>query len=268
VRGVVSREEGGFRVVLEVNDAQRRSSRSLSADDCADLTEAAALAIALAVQAQEARPDPAGATQAPAETSPVLGAARHAGPGPAEQSLAEQQERGRSTGRAGLAWSLGVEAVLDTGALPAVAPGVGVAGRASFGAPSIEIHGAVFPLQSLDVSQREQVEFGLMLVGARGCYRFFGSAPSAAACVGFEAGSFEASGDALLGSRRWRDIWLAPSAGVEGRQPLAAGWQLVLRGEAVMPLLRKQYVVNENDSVHAPAGVDLRLSLGLSVGTD
>jgi hypothetical protein len=254
VRGVVSKDASGYRVVLEVAEAQRRSSREFSSDNCADLTEAAALAIALAVHAEERA-----AAAAPIE-SPTLGTEVVPPPGdvgaPAPEGL-----------QAKVRWSAGAEGVLDTGALPAVAPGVSILGRAQLARWSVDVHGSLLPMQRLDVGS-DQVEFGLQLLGLRACDWFVERSTRVAVCAAFEAGRLSASGGTLSPPRQLDDVWLAPGVALEAGQHLGSGWQLLVRGEALAPLLRKQYIVNENARVHAPSSVDLRFSLGLLVGTD
>jgi hypothetical protein len=256
VRGVVSKEAAGYRVVLEVAEAERRSSRAFSAQDCADLMEAAALAIALTVHAEEPAAA-ASATEVP-RSREVSSTAADVG-SPALGSAASEP---------GVRWSAGAEGVLDTGALPAVAPGVSVLGRARLEALSLDVHATLFPKQRLGVGQSDRVEFDLLLIGLRACDRLFDRNMSAAACAGFEAGQLNASGGTLSPARQLHDLWLAPALALEAGQRLGSSWQLSLRGEALAPLRRKQYIINENERVHAPSSVDLRLSLGLRIGAD
>jgi len=257
VRAVVSKEAAGYRVVLEVAEAERRSSRAFSAQDCADLMEAAALAIALTVHAEEPAAGTS-ATELPAPRAEVSSAAADVG----------ASTLGRGESEPGVRWSAGAEGVLDTGALPAVAPGVSVLGRGRLEALSLDLHAALFPKQRLGVGSSDRVEFDLLLIGLRACDRFFDRNMSAAACAGFEAGQLNASGGTLSPARQLHDLWLAPALALEAGQRLGSTWQIALRGEALSPLRRKQYIINENERVHAPSSVDLRLSLGLAIGTD
>jgi hypothetical protein len=254
VRGVVARAGLDLRLTLELTEEGQRSSRMIVAQDCADLLEAAALAITLAAHGE---PDPLATGAVP--------------PG-AEHSAAEPTTRPsavdalEATADPDLGGSVGAEAVLDFGALPSPAPGVAVEASAHLGAWALGIGGTFLPTQRLGVGRSEHVEFGLLLAGLHACRKLLSGAWSISACVGFEAGQLSARGPEPAAARQVEDLWLAPGAGVGVSRELLGDLQLRLRAEPVMPLLRKQYAVNETEGVHAPAAIDLRLFVGLTIG--
>jgi hypothetical protein len=257
VRGVVVGAEAGLRLTLEVVDSGRRSSRVLVADDCSDLFEAAALAIALAVHGESAGAEPPGAVM------PEAGAMQ--GPFADASSMGEGAEVQRAMLEAApsLSWSAGAEAVIDFGALPALAPGLALDARAHWRSYSLGVYASLLPEQRLVVRGGNYIDFGLMVAGLRACRALLGGASSLDACLGFEVGRFTAFGPQLDASRQIEDLWLAPAGAVEFRQSIWGPLGLRVRSEALLPLLRKQYAVNETDAVHAPSGVDVRLFAGV-----
>jgi hypothetical protein len=257
VRGVVVGEAVGLRLTLEIVEAGRRSSRVLVADDCNDLFEAAALAIALAVHGEGAAVGPSSTVRAEANAPRGLADAGRRG----EQ--AEVQPAMPETAPS-LSWSAGAEVVIDFGALPAPAPGLAVDSRLHLGPWALGVHASLLPEQRLLVRGANYVNFGLMAGGFRGCRALLGGASGVDACLGFEAGRFTAFGPELDASRQIDDLWLAPGAAIEVRQSMWGDLQLRVRAESLVPLLRKQYAVNRTDAVHAPSGVDLRLFAGLT----
>lgn len=254
VRGVVARAGLELRLTLEIAEEGRRSARVFVAQDCADLLEAAALAIALAAHGE---PAPEERSAVPAEVE------RPAAERVATPSVVDGLE---PTAEADLRGSVGAEAVLDFGALPSPAPGLAVEARAHFGAWALGIGGAFLPKQRLGVGSSEYVEFGLLVAGLHACRTLLSGPWSLDACVGFEAGQLSARGPEPAPARQVDDLWLAPGAGLGASRRLLGDLQLRLRVEAVMPLLRKQYAVNETEAVHAPAAIDPRLFLGLAIG--
>lgn len=259
VRGVVVRAEAGLRLTLEVVDSGRRSSRVLLADDCTDLFEVAALAIALAVHGQNVSAEPPGdvTSQASAMPAPFADASQMGEEAEAERSIPEAAHR--------LRWSAGAEAVIDFGALPALAPGLTVDSRVHWGPWALGVYASLLPEQRRVVGGGSHVDFGLMVAGLRACHALLGGGSSLDACVGFEAGRFTAFGSELDASRQIEDLWLAPGGAIEFRQSMWRALRLSVRAESLFPLLRKQYAVNETDAVHAPSRVDLRLFVGLTL---
>jgi hypothetical protein len=252
VQADVEPQPGGYRLTLSVHDGERVSERVFEAARCAELVEAAAVAITLALQAPAVEIPPPPASEPP-RVSPPPPAARDEAPPP------EPSPAGTS-----LRWSLGAAGVLDVGALPSPALGVAISGRVALGAWSLGPYGVVLAPQQEAVGPGEQVEFGLFVAGLRGCYGALSGSLELSGCAAFEAGRFQAQGVALSPGRDVQDTWLAPSAGLGGGWHIAPGVRFDLGLDAIAPLGRKQYSVNRSEYVHAPSALSGRLSLGLS----
>jgi hypothetical protein len=253
VRGVVTRAGLELRLTLELSENGRRSSRVFVAQDCADLLEAAALAISLAAHGEPA----------PLESGAVAPETEQAAEPTTSPSMRDELD---ATAEPDLSASVGAEAVLDFGALPSPAPGVALDARVHFGAWALGVGASFLPRQRLGVGGAEYVEFGLLVAGLHACRALLSGPWGIDACVGFEAGQLSARGPEPAPARQVKDLWLAPAAGVGVSRELLGDLQLRLRAEPVMPLLRKQYAVNETEAVHAPAAIDLRLFVGLAIG--
>jgi hypothetical protein len=263
VRGTIVPEPTGYRLTLEVSDSGRRSLRSIHAEHCEDLANAAALAIALAVHAGPGASDagPAaeaagvslepGAAAPPAEPAPLDRGDRRGGSAPGELST--------------VSWSAGAHALLDVGALPDPALGLSIVARARLASFELDVHGALLPTQSLPVGDGESIDLGLMAAGLRGCLRVLERSFVAAACFGGEAGRFTARGVGLTPQREASDVWLAVGPALLARTSFVGPLQLEFLAEPLLPLLEKRYAVNEIDVVHTPSVVDVRLQLGLII---
>jgi len=268
VRGVVVAERPAptprYRLTLEVVAGERRSSRTFEAERCDDLARTAALAISLAVHSSAAE------SGAAAGMAALDGAALPAPTGaPAPGTDGDSGRDGRE-GRAGAErpvwWSAGVNAVVDFGALPEPAAGVGLAARAGLGAWELAVHALLLPDQQRAVGAGDSVELGLMAAGLRACWHVLDRALVAGACLGAEAGRFTAVGVGLQPGREVHDPWLALGPSLLARTAFEGPLQLEFLAEPLLPLARKQYAVNGTEVVHTPSLVDVRLQLGLVIG--
>jgi hypothetical protein len=71
----------------------------------------------------------------------------------------------------------------------------------------------------------------------------------------------------LSPGREVHDPWLALGPALLARTTFAGPLQLEFLGEPLLALARKQYAVNATDVVHSPAVVDVRLQVGLIIGS-
>lgn len=262
VRGAIVPLGNGQRLHLDIEEGGRRSSRVISGDDCDELVDAAVLAIALALQGN--------GTAATLDAAPPSAASEQAGaPALDDGRLATPESAPRgAAGASGLRVSGAVEAVLDLTALPEPAPGLAIAVRGELERWGLSAYGAWLPAQRHRVRADEFVDFELITGGVRACHDLFEGVVRGDACALMEVGRLAASSADLDSSRDVANLWLATGAAFEVRKRVLQGLEVQLRAEPLVPLLRKQYAVNEGERVHAPAPLDARLSIGLGITTE
>jgi hypothetical protein len=269
VRGVIEKRPLDWLLRLELTDAGQRRTRFISAERCADLADAAALAIQLAVTSG-ARPatdpsapaaDPASATESPsAASSPHPDTAEDARQDPLEPS-ASTRKRSEQSG-----WTAAVSAafVVDLNSLSQASPGASLAGHARWDRLELGLYGLWLAPARVPVSGGEAVDFSLIAAGPRGCYQLFRGALDGQLCATFEVGRFGANGSGLSRDERsFRQWWLAPGVGFELMAPLSHLLVAEAGVEALRPLVRHDYGVNATELVYTAPELGARLHLGL-----
>jgi hypothetical protein len=279
IRGRVSRGSTGWQLELRFAARARTQTRRFEARDCADLGELAALTLALALD-----PDSQGwqslERQGLADTgfehstdadAGDVGAAPLSTPTPSSDPLVSRntapEDEAPALGPAvnGAAsrthLEIGAGGVLDPTTLGAASFGASVWADASRGRWSAGAYGDWLPFGSVGVASRD-VTFALAVAGLRACYA---SSPGLRWCPELEVGVLSASGSELEDGRSVRDLWLAPGGSAELTVPAAGALSLVARISLVAPLLRGRYLVNEDEPLHQPPALALRLTLGVSL---
>jgi hypothetical protein len=279
VEGRVSESQGGWTLHLRLVDALGPRERELRAEHCTDLAEAAAVAITLAFEAARSREaelakgaGTSGAASDDAASDEAAGnhaadddaadddaASEPASPPdpPAPADAAPVDEHPAETGPR---YGLGVELVVDVGTLPVTAPGVSLFGALRWSELQLAIYALWLPGADKAVAPEQSVEFSLASGGVTAGYALGHGWVDTVVCAGIEAGSVSARGAGLVNSRSVHDLWLAPHAGLELSAHPGGGFAVFVRGEAVIPLLRQSYAVN--DIVAGSASVDTIASVG------
>jgi hypothetical protein len=282
VEGRVHESPGGWTLQLRLIDALGPRERQLRAERCADLAEAAAVAITLAFESARSREaELASESAASADTQAGSGAsdAPSSDPPPhdttSDEPAAQLPEPPAATDIArpdagnparGPAPALGAELVVDLGTLPVAAPGVTVFGALRWSELELAAYGLWLPGADKAVGPAQSVSFSLVSGGLRAGYAIGHGWVDTALCAGIEAGRVAAKGAGLSNARSVHDLWLAAHAGLQlSAQPTTA-LALFIRGEALVPLLRQSYAVN--DAATLDAEVDTIASIGarLSAG--
>jgi len=259
VRGRVSPRSGMWLLDLDFVRPSGVSRRRVESGRCADLAQAAAVAIVLAHRADEA----SGASWT--ETEPMPGGFPPSGPpasAPVEpaEPIAALEPNERASGEP-LALALGARGVLDPTTLGEAALGVALGLDVELGPWSLGVSGVLFPAVETSVAPGQAIALGLTAAGARGCRRWV---PGLRTCIGMELGQLRAASVALEQPSSARDPWLTPSASLElWSQPLAA---LAITADAALlaPLVRGEYRVDERE-VHRVPALAVRAGLGLRV---
>jgi len=247
VRGVVLKQPGGFVLTLQFFEARAQSSRSIEARDCSDLQGAAAVAIALALGNQL--------------------------PSPPQATIEAGREPASDAGEApplarGVGWSWALGGLFDLGSVAHPSFGLGATARVRLAALELGLSGLWIPESQREVRPGESVRFGLVAAGPVACWRWQ-VLLEPAACASVEVGQLSADGAGLSQNQhRFSPWWLAPSLAVELRQRLAGLWGLQLRAEALRPLSRQRYTVNDSESVYESPEAVLRLYMGVSGALD
>ncbi|WP_437895781.1 hypothetical protein [Sorangium sp. So ce124] len=290
-RAVVSRNErGSWDLRLTTTLGETTRSRELHGETCAELADAAALIIALAIDPDAASrgtptaaPDTAAAPGDSSGADPDAGADPGAGVAPevdaspdaptAAEAPAASPPPGASAAPAQrpsrpleLRGALRVSGVLDTASLPAVAPGAGIAAGVLIGAVRVELSGTYFGAQQAFVERPTMGgDVQLTTGGLRLCYAMRYRSIELGPCAGIEVGVMSAAsfGAASPGSNR--ALWVAPHPGALATFTLSDRLRVPLTIDVPFPVTRDRFVLVGIGAVHRSAAATLRASLGVEV---
>ena len=264
VRGDIERSGTQWVLSLDVQVGTARRVRRLSSESCDDLGKAAAVALGLLIRPLSESDENASEPH-PAEEKPTLEPAAAAAPKRVDEAHELDAAPAPERESTPLAWQLGADAVLDSSALAGPALGVSVHSQMRLAAWGFGAYGLLLPARRRDVAGGS-VEFEQWALGLRACHALWSGAWRVDGCVGGELGRFEGRGSGLNRTRNAvSDPWLGSSVG------LHLGWQLLPhaallgRIEAVVPLLRENYVINGDDEVHATPALTGRAAVGLEL---
>jgi hypothetical protein len=264
VEGRVSQTRDGWALHLTLIGAFGKRERQLASPHCADLAEAAAVAISLAFEAARAheRSEPPAAVEPTLAAPPSVEPPRPTSPAPDSSASAPPAAPEPST--APEPW-FGAELWLDGHALPSAAAGASLVAALRVQDLRLGAFAGWLPGVERPVGPGQSVRFSLLLGGVRACYTLGHGVVDTALCAGFEAGRLSARGTGLLSARSAADLWLAPQLGLELASALSSQLALLLRADAIVPLLRQGYAINETDDVHHVASLGVRAAFGLLV---
>lgn len=270
VRAYVEKRGSEWELVLDLDDGERKRSRIIDAPECVDLVEAARVAIALAVDGEREAGAGLGANAHGLEGAPSEAAA----PSPATSSVAPDAPLGplpdapASEASPRATYGLHATALVDGAAAPGAALGVSVGAELLQGPWSVGPYLLFLPGEEEAAGAVALVRFSLLAGGLHACYRLSASVVQTRACAGVEVGRLYSSGKGLVDANGYSDWWVTPSAGLRFRFPLGSGWAIQAQGDALVPLIRESYVVNQTQPVFRPPSVGLRAALGLSLSLD
>jgi hypothetical protein len=264
IRAEVEASGSGWQLSLTLSDGTQQRSRVITAPSCSELARAAGVALALALDPAAAElpaPEPdhrASAARLENEREPGLEAKV-----PEALSVATPASAPEP-----LEWRLEAAALLDGVALGAAAPGFGVALGARDGALSGFVYGAWLPARREGVDGGGSVDFSLLAGGVRACRELARGLVGVDACGGVELGRLFASGQGLDDAASFADWWLAPSLGVMLGSMLAGSLYFRAGADALVPVLREAYRVNDSVLVHRAPSIGVRggIALGFVIG--
>lgn len=255
---ITARKKGGYELLISNPRSGKDAERRLAGDTCAEIGNAASVTLAIAIRLDaepEAEPEPA-ATQQRAPTAP----ARPAPPQPVRDAV----PRPRPPGGANPApfALLGLSAVVDTGALPAVVGGGELSAGIGWRSVRFLALGTFLAPASASLAHGRGGEFRLFAASPLVCFerpRSF----SVRGCLGFELGRLSGEGTGVARTRLGSALWAAPRGDAGVTFALADGLAGVAGLGLLMPLSRPPFVLDAGEAVHRSAAFDLRGRLGV-----
>jgi len=249
------REEGALWVLtlatVERTSNQRRE-RVLQGASCEEVTSAAAVAVAMVVEASEPRSESMDGKPTPEAEAPSAVEPNTQPPRP-RVSLAE-----RPKVSAALSLSFGA----DAGSLPGVAPG-GEAGVA-IGSQRWQVMGVGALYLGGDRSANGKgVDASLGVFGLLGCARTAKGAVRPLLCAGAEAGWLSGTGLGVKNARTKGAFWVAARVEAGVAVPIGGSFSLVARAGGAVPFIRREFVIDSDVLVHQPKRLAGRLALGV-----
>ena len=247
--------------ILTRLDQQLQGERVLEGASCAEVREAAAVAIAMAVTERQPPQEP------PAPTVQVLDLAQTA-PSNANRRGVPRAESHVTAEATPSPWALalGLGAVMDVGLLPDVGIGAGLLLAGNYGPWGLLARANVFGEQVEEVAALPGVtgEFALWTLGLQACTQSAGAEWLLAGCLGAEWARYRArgGGGVTVAYRRARNSVVVRGDLGLGR-PLAQGFVMWLRVGAGMPTAEQDFVVGEGVRVHSVSTLAGRLGLEL-----
>jgi hypothetical protein len=250
-------ESGAFRLQLtSVNRTTgARETRVMQGASCAEVTDAAAVAIALAV-GSEPDQSPMAAHQEPVpatNTPPSVIVPR------ADAPLTDVKAPPPAR------WLVGVGATFDSAVTPRPVPGAALLVGIRWRALRAELEAGAFVPSSTRDAQAKGGKFQLLYVAPRA---------SAAARLGrsilglglaYELGSLEAEGEGVERPYSRSTLWHAIRPEVGFAWPLAGRLWLSGRAGTAVALARHTFFLDGPDVVHRPSRLSLRAAVGLEL---
>jgi hypothetical protein len=242
LRTLPKRADGGRSVPRE---------RTLEGGSCVEVSDAASVAMALAIAEHDEE-----RAREQAEVEPQLSAEALIPP------VAEPDYDATP-----LHVSVGLGALIESGALPALAVGAQLEAAITYGALRAALLGAWFAPQSGQLPNDDSgARFDFVLGGLVVCgVSPLASAVNLIACAGMELGRLGAEGENVQRMGSGGSLWYAPRVDLDVGYALSDALRLGLRAGAAVPLARPEFVINRSDLVHQPANVSARLLIGLEL---
>jgi hypothetical protein len=274
VQGDVTTTPEGVLLVLVSTFRGQSEHRELRARDCAELGEATAVLIAVALEPARAQAirestgakpaEPAAPADAPrtgAFETPIAGDLDATKTDVARESDAAPVPRRRARGPFG--WALRLAGGLEAGAVPPPTGAVQAAAILEWPRARLEVHGVwLVPRTKLD-GQGRGATYQLGAAGVRGCGRLFARAVEFPLCLGAEAGVVRARTQGLVPSKVEHGPWVGALASVG----VARAWGPVgvwSAAEALGRVVGSEFKIGEVRAL-GQFPVSVRLLVGIEV---
>lgn len=253
----VARDGVAWNLTLVTRTSGREpSQRAFTGANCDEVSNAAAVAVAMAIQAAE-QPPTAEVTEAAPEPPPPPPAP--AAPSPTVRTDIQAVEKRTSPHLGGI---VGLSALFDTAALPHPTFGASAGGGLRWGSLRGEAAFMIFAPSRAALANGRSGEFNLWGVDVAGCIEPAGALVTVFGCAGVELGQMSGEGRGVsapeLGSALWSAARLEGGAGID----LGAALRVVPRLGVAVPFHRPQFVL-AGEPIHRPAALSLRAALGI-----
>lgn len=237
--------------------------RVIVAKSCSEATDAAVVAMALALASGRTSPDDSGSATDREDDAPPTTVDYRAQPSAVVRSPQSTQSSKTSGRRSPLHGSSEAGFVLDSGSLPGVAPGAEVGVSLGWRRVGARLTGMVFPKSSTAVKGDAEASFTLFAGTLAVCGRTADAVYVAETCAGSELGRLSGSGRGVTHPGEASSWWVAPRADLALRMRIGASWAGLLRGGAAVPLVRNRFKLDNVGPVHQPEPAVWRLGIGL-----
>lgn len=265
-RVVVKSADGGFAATLDLESGAREQTRQLRDESCEVLASAAAFIVAVTIDPEVVFPaeaigeDEEGIAGSATEPEPPVVTAPDSGPDESDREAPAVAPR-----RFPLRGAVRVSGNATAGVLPGFGPGLGVGGSVHVGRARIEVDGAWLFERQLDLGAERSAEFRLWTVGGRGCW-----APSAGPvefplCGGVQGGSMRGRSEGISFTDAKSSPWLAARVGPGLVYLPSRHAGVFLDAEALIPLVRPQFTIENLGEVYTPAPASASFRVGLEV---
>lgn len=240
------------------------SRRTLDGQSCVEVTDAAGVAMAMAIRAAAETPKAA----EPAQSEPAADT-----PAASPQPRASSSELAREPSPlhppndgAHPRALVGLAASLDSATLPSPSPGVTVNAGAQYRALRVEAQGSMFlPSEALLASRNgapsARATFDLLAVAAVGCVESPFAFASVHGCGGYEIGQLTGEGDGVTNPHVGSVLWQAVRLELGATSPSSSALRFAARLGIAVPLARRQFQL-DGSNIHRPAAMTLRAAVG------
>lgn len=256
---ITAAKQGGYELSITSPRAGEVAERRLTGETCAEIGNAAAVTLAIAMRL-DAEPETERDAK-PVVEAPAPAPAPSAEPQRPERDVAPRPVRTDDPNASPFA-VLGLSAVADTGVLPAVAAGGELSAGVGFRGVRFMAFGTVLAPASASLSEGRGGEFRLIAGTPAVCFERARSV-ALRGCLGFELGRLSGEGTGVASPRLGSALWAAPRGELGVVFPLADGFAGVAGLGALMPLSRRPFVLDDGEEVHRPAAFSLRGRLGV-----
>jgi hypothetical protein len=249
----VSRSELGQWVVeLAITQTGEPRVRRVEGKTCREVSDAAALIVAIALA-----PDALGADAPPPAPAPTPAPAK-----PEPRPKPRPPPPAHETRERAVHFGVGMLAGIGVTALPEVAPGASVFGALDFHrVDALELRAVGFLSRDASVAADRGAHVSLYALALRYCRWIV---PVLAGCGGVEAGFLRAEGYGSDENREKLARWLAPEVGAESFVALAEPFGLAIQASMLVPVVRDRIRI-DTTTAHRPGSVDVRVFGGFAL---